>query len=71
MVFFYTLKFRIVNRTVGTQLWPFSPAVSCRSVKWNNISAIIGINITNIAKAPFVYAANYWVGAKCVMYSGG
>jgi uncharacterized protein len=31
---------------------------------WNKFSAIIGINITNILTAPFVYAVTYRVGAK-------
>lgn len=31
---------------------------------WSRISAIIGVNITNVATAPFIYAINYWVGAK-------
>lgn len=31
---------------------------------WNRLGAIIGINITNVFTAPFVYAVTFWVGAK-------
>jgi uncharacterized protein (DUF2062 family) len=33
---------------------------------WNKVSAIIGVNITNLGTAPLVYSLNYWVGLKLV-----
>jgi uncharacterized protein (DUF2062 family) len=32
--------------------------------KWNKISAAVGVFITNPLTAPFIYSANYFVGAK-------
>lgn len=31
---------------------------------WSKISAAIGVNITNVATAPFIYPVAYWLGAK-------
>lgn len=31
---------------------------------WSKIAAAIGVNITNVATAPFIYPITYWVGAK-------
>jgi uncharacterized protein len=38
---------------------------------WSKISAIVGVNITNVVTAPFIYPLNYWVGAKLVGISDG
>lgn len=34
--------------------------------KWNKISAVLGVYITNPFTAPFIYTVTYWVGAKIV-----
>lgn len=31
---------------------------------WSKIAAAIGVNITNVATAPFIYPITYWAGAK-------
>ena len=30
---------------------------------WSKISALVGVNITNVVTIPFIYPLNYWVGA--------
>jgi uncharacterized protein (DUF2062 family) len=34
--------------------------------KWNKISAVFGVYITNPLTAPFIYTMTYWVGAKII-----
>jgi uncharacterized protein (DUF2062 family) len=34
--------------------------------KWNKISAVFGVYITNPFTAPFIYTMTYWVGAKII-----
>ena len=31
---------------------------------WSKIAAIIGVNVTNVFSAPFIYPLTYWVGAN-------
>ena len=31
---------------------------------WSKISAMVGVNITNVGTAPLIYPVNYWVGVK-------
>lgn len=31
---------------------------------WSKISALIGVQITNVVTIPIIYPLNYWVGAK-------
>ena len=31
---------------------------------WSKISALIGVQITNVVTVPLIYPLNYWVGAK-------
>lgn len=33
---------------------------------WSKISALIGVQITNVATIPLIYPLNYWVGAKLI-----
>lgn len=35
-------------------------------LRWNKISALIGVNITNVGTAPLIYPINYWVGLRLV-----
>ena len=35
-------------------------------LRWNKISAVIGVNITNVGTAPLIYPVNYWVGRRLV-----
>jgi len=36
---------------------------------WSKIAAAIGVNITNVATAPFIYPITYWVGAKFIGFA--
>ncbi|BBO93113.1 DUF2062 domain-containing protein [Desulfosarcina ovata] len=38
---------------------------------WSRISAIAGVNITNVVTAPLIYPLNYWVGIRLVGFSEG
>lgn len=38
---------------------------------WSKISAMVGVNITNVFTAPLIYPVNYWVGARLVGVSNG
>ncbi|WP_319523805.1 DUF2062 domain-containing protein [uncultured Desulfosarcina sp.] len=40
-------------------------------LRWSKISAMVGVNITNVFTAPLIYPVNYWVGAKLVGVSNG
>ncbi len=33
-------------------------------LKWSKLTALIGVQITNVFTAPFIYPVVYWVGAK-------
>jgi uncharacterized protein len=33
---------------------------------WSKISALIGVNITNVLTIPIIYPLNYWVGATVI-----
>ncbi len=36
---------------------------------WSKIGAAIGVNITNVFTAPFIYPVTYWVGAKFIGFA--
>lgn len=36
---------------------------------WSKIAAAIGVNITNVATAPFIYPITYWTGAKLIGFA--
>lgn len=36
---------------------------------WSKIAAAIGVNITNVATAPFIYPITYWVGARLIGFA--
>jgi uncharacterized protein (DUF2062 family) len=38
---------------------------------WSKISALAGVNITNLFTAPLIYALNYWVGVNLTGLSKG
>ena len=38
---------------------------------WSKISAMVGVNITNVLTAPLIYPLNYWVGYKLAGLSNG
>lgn len=36
---------------------------------WSKVAAMIGVNITNVVTAPFIYPFTYWVGANLVGFA--
>jgi len=36
---------------------------------WSKIAAAIGVNITNVATAPFIYPITYWVGSSLMGFT--
>jgi uncharacterized protein (DUF2062 family) len=33
-------------------------------LRWSKLAAVLGVQITNVGTAPFIYPLNYWVGLK-------
>jgi uncharacterized protein (DUF2062 family) len=41
-----------------------SPLIIASLLGWSKISALIGVQITNVVTIPLIYPLDYWVGTK-------